>query len=180
MGLDAPAIVQTNDTAGRGLTKNESGDSLSRPVPIVAYHGPHDAEQAEPLLNRANSVPALPIWRSQKGGRGAELPADDVLRLRDFSIDKGGRFEIEVRMGVGVVADFMTGGEDGARDGGITLHVHAALKERRANVLGRQVVDEERREAPRSARRDAETRSGPRLPPAFLSTAYEPPVHAAR
>src|SRR5277367_2900679 len=107
-------------------------------MPVVAEDRPHHAHQSQMALGLSQTEPADPEGRAEQTRRDAGGFPDRVLRPCDLAIDELRTAEVETRMRVGMVADFMTRGGHRARDLRAASHVFSAHEEGCRDIVSRK------------------------------------------
>jgi hypothetical protein len=129
-GRAAAAVVEAYDRTGGDGSQGPVADGLWGKFPIESDHGPHDSEQAEPLLHATVAEPADSKWGAHECWFDTESVTEGLLGTRKIVLNKGWRAEATERMGVAVITDFVTGRLDLARNSRQAPEVGATLKKR--------------------------------------------------
>ena len=133
----------------------EDGHFQSRPIAVHMT-----PVRFETVLGAAQARPADAVGRAEQSRRRVGNSMNRLLRQRQFAINKFGRFEIERRVGIGMISDFVAGRGDVAGDGVQAADVGAAHEKRRFDaVFGEQFEQRRRRFAGAVIERERQRRA---------------------
>src|ERR1043166_7262240 len=103
------SIVQADDGSIGGAIEHPAGNTGRGPAPVAADDRPHDAEQAQTLLRIAEPEPPDSVRRAEQARQYARVRMNCFLRRRQFPVNEFPGTEIEARMTIAVISDFVPG-----------------------------------------------------------------------
>ena len=131
-------------TIGRG-TQNAVANCFGRQFPIESDDGPHHAAQTELRLHVTVAEPADAERGAHEGWRGSQSLLERQLGARKIVVDERWRAETAQRMGVAMIADFVSRCLDLASDRGEPADVGAALEKSRGRAVLPQRIEQQGR-----------------------------------
>ena len=133
--LNAPSVMEAKDRAVPRAGEQTRSDGSRRKPPISRKGAPHDAGQPVKRLSLAQPEPTHAVRRTKQRWRSSRNVCERVLRKPDFSLDELGRFKVERRVRLGMIADFVTGCQHRTGNSGQTAGVHPAVKKSSARTV---------------------------------------------